>query len=101
MYTCFVLQTVEQTIQQQEDNAMLKLFLELAERNPQYLLPQLKRVLDRMVKVGRWSIRYHIMLPWQLASDESADDSWRQLGLEMVILLAENGKSILLQICQH
>ena len=94
---------MEQTIQQREDSAMLKLLLELAERNPEYLLPQLKRVLDSMVKVGRWSvgIRYHIMLPWQLAGDESADDSWRQLGLEMVILLAENGKSILLQICQH
>jgi len=32
------------------------------------------------------------MLPWQLVCDETTDDSWRLLGLEMVILLAENGK---------
>ncbi|XP_065887455.1 importin-5-like isoform X2 [Dysidea avara] len=70
-----VLDTVEQTIELQEDDTMLKLLLELAERNIEYLLPQLKRVLDRMIK---------------LVSDEATDDSWRQLGLEMVILLAEN-----------
>ena len=85
---------MEQTIELQEDDTMLKLLLELAEKNTEYLLPQLKRVLDRMVKVSRWSLvmRYHKMLTWQLAGDEVTDDSWRKLGLEMVILLAENGK---------
>jgi len=32
------------------------------------------------------------MLPWQLAGDEDTDDSRKQLGMEMVVLLAENGK---------
>ncbi|XP_065887450.1 importin-5-like isoform X2 [Dysidea avara] len=70
-----LLDTVEQTIQLQEDDTMLKLLLELAETNIEYLLPQLKRVLDMMVK---------------LAGDEATGDSWRQLGLEMVTWLAKN-----------
>ena len=92
---------MEQTIQLQEDDTMLKLLLELAETNIEYLLPQLKRVLDMMVKVGRWSLvmRYHKMLQWQLAGDEATGDSWRQLGLEMVTWLAKNGKRT--KICHH
>jgi len=43
---------VQQSIDLQEDNLMLKLLLELAERNVEYLLPELKRLLDMMVKVG-------------------------------------------------
>ena len=43
---------MQQSIDLQEDNLMLKLLLELAERNVEYLLPELKRLLDMMVKVG-------------------------------------------------
>ncbi|XP_065887453.1 importin-5-like isoform X2 [Dysidea avara] len=70
---------VENSVQLQEDDTALKIFLELAENCPKFLRLQLERILDYMLK---------------LSGTETVDDSWRHLGFEMVILLAENAPSM-------
>lgn len=63
-----LLQVTAESIQQQEDDTLLKVLIELAETTPKFLRPQLVPIYDMCMKIF---------------SDASALDSWRQLALEV------------------
>ena len=71
------LQVLEQSVQLQTDDALLKAFIELGDHCPKFLRSQLDQVVEFMLKV---------------MGTKEVDDSWKQLSLEMVVTIAENGE---------
>ncbi|CAG9771200.1 unnamed protein product [Ceutorhynchus assimilis] len=69
-----MLMAIAESIQQQDDDSLLKVLIELAETTPKFLRPQLLNIYDMCMK---------------LFSDPSALDSWRILALEVMVTLAE------------
>lgn len=59
-----------ENIQQQDDDALLKVLIDLAENTPKFLRPQLIPIFEMCMKIF---------------SEPSALDSWRQLALEVSI----------------
>ncbi|KAL4220293.1 Importin-5 [Mactra antiquata] len=70
-----VIQAISESVTQQEDDSILKCLIELAENVPKFLRPQVENVLTFSMKV---------------LSDTNLPDSWRQLGLEAIVSLAES-----------
>ncbi|XP_052214366.1 importin-5-like isoform X7 [Dreissena polymorpha] len=69
-----VIHAVSESVNQQEDDGILKCLIELAENVPKFLRPQVENVITFCMKV---------------LSDTNLEDSWRQLGLEAIVSLAE------------
>lgn len=63
-----MLNVIAESVQQQDDDTLLKVLIDLAENTPKYLRPQLLPIYDMCMKIF---------------SDASALDSWRQLALEV------------------
>ncbi|XP_071084426.1 importin-5-like [Haliotis cracherodii] len=74
-----VVQGVVESVNQQEDDALLKCMIELAENVPKYLRPQLESIIPLCLKV---------------VSDANLPDSWRQLGLEVITTLSETAPAM-------
>lgn len=64
-----MLHVIAESIQQQEDDTLLKVLIDLAENVPKYLRPQLLPIYEMCMKIF---------------SDSGALDSWRQLALEVL-----------------
>ncbi|XP_056644461.1 importin-5 [Diorhabda sublineata] len=69
-----MLHVIAESIQQQDDDSLLKVLIDLAENVPKYLRPQLLPIYEMCMKIF---------------SDSRAMDSWRQLALEVMVTLAE------------
>ncbi|EFA03140.1 importin-5 [Tribolium castaneum] len=69
-----MLNVIAESVQQQDDDTLLKVLIDLAENTPKYLRPQLLPIYDMCMKIF---------------SDAGALDSWRQLALEVMVTLAE------------
>ncbi|XP_050306794.1 importin-5 [Anthonomus grandis grandis] len=69
-----MLMVIEDNIQLQDDDTLLKVLIDLAENTPKFLRPQLLNIYDLCMK---------------LFSNSYALDSWRTLGLEVMVTLAE------------
>ncbi len=63
-------------MEQQGDDTLLKSFIELGEHCPKFLRPHLDQVIELMLKV---------------MGTAGVEDAWKQLALEMVVTVAENG----------
>lgn len=64
-----LLTVIAASIQQQDDDTLLKVLIDLAESTPKYLRPQLLPIYDMCMKIF---------------CDAAALDSWRQLALEVI-----------------
>lgn len=69
-----ILSVIVESVQQQDDDTLLKVLIDLAENTPKYLRPQILPIYDMCMK---------------LFSDSGALDSWRQLALEVMVTLPE------------
>lgn len=70
-----IIHAISESVNQQEDDTVLKCLIELAENVPKFLRPQVESVLTFCMKV---------------LSDTNLTDQWRQLGLEAIVSLAES-----------
>ncbi|KAJ8031234.1 Importin-5 [Holothuria leucospilota] len=75
-----ILQAMVECVKLQEDDSLLKSFIELEENCPKMLRPRLEDVLN---------------LALEIANNTELDDQWRQLGLEMVVTLSEVAPAML------
>src|SRR5437870_1988990 len=66
------------SIEDEDDDAVLKSVVELAEKSPQFLRPQFEPLMQLCLKV--------------LAEPDKAD-TWKHLALEVIISLSENAPS--------
>lgn len=69
-----MLLVIGESVQQQEDDTLLKVLIELSENTPKYLRPQLVNIYEMCMKI---------------CSNDEALDSFRQLALEVMVTLAE------------
>ncbi|KAI4464528.1 importin beta [Holotrichia oblita] len=69
-----MLTVIVESVQQQEDDTLLKVLIDLSENSPKYLRPQLLPIFEMCMKIF---------------SDPNTLDSWRQLALETMVTLAE------------
>lgn len=69
-----MLTVIIESVQQQEDDTLLKVLIDLSENSPKYLRPQLLPIFEMCMKIF---------------SDPNTLDSWRQLALETMVTLAE------------
>ncbi|XP_066262018.1 importin-5 [Euwallacea similis] len=69
-----MLAVIAESIQHHDDDNVLKVLIDLAENTPKYLRPQLINIFEMSMKLFR---------------DSGALDSWRTLGLEVMVTLAE------------
>ncbi|XP_072034276.1 importin-5-like [Amphiura filiformis] len=75
-----VLQAAVESVKAQEDDSLLKVFIELEETVPRVLRPLMEQILT---------------LSLQIMENKNLTDSWRQLGVEMVVTLAETAPAML------
>ncbi|KAK4879979.1 hypothetical protein RN001_008125 [Aquatica leii] len=73
-----ILSVIAESIQHQDDDALLKVLIDLCENTPKYLRPQLLPIYELCLKTFR---------------DSSALDSWRQLALEVMVTMAETASA--------
>ncbi|XP_049800660.1 importin-5 [Schistocerca nitens] len=78
-----MIQVTVESIQKQEDDSLLKCFIDMSESSPKFLRPQLDSLLCVCMKV---------------ISDGNMPDSWRHLALETVVTLAETAPAMLRKI---
>lgn len=71
------------SIEKQEDDALLKVLIDLAESTPKYLRPQLDSIIEMCMKVF---------------SDEDMEESWRQLALEVIVTLSETAPAMVRKV---
>ncbi|KAL3846795.1 hypothetical protein ACJMK2_017751 [Sinanodonta woodiana] len=69
-----IIQAVAESVEAQDDDSLLKCLIDLAERVPKFLRPQVENVMTLCLKV---------------LSDVTLPDNWRQLGLEVIVTLSE------------
>jgi importin-5 len=74
-----VIMITAESIEQQEDQALLKLLIDMAESVPKFLRSQLNPVFEMCIKV--------------LGSPD-IEESWRHLALEVMVSLAENAAAM-------
>ncbi|XP_071839523.1 importin-5-like [Apostichopus japonicus] len=75
-----ILQAIVECAKLQDDDSLLKSFIELEENCPKMLRPRLEDVLS---------------LALEIAKNTDLEDSWRQLGLEMLVTLSEVAPAML------
>ncbi|KAG8277165.1 Importin-5 [Homalodisca vitripennis] len=69
-----LIQVIGESVQQQDDDALLKSLIDMCESTPKFLRSQVDNILDMCLKVF---------------SNEDIGDSWRHLALEVLVTLAE------------
>lgn len=74
--------TIE-SVEKQDDDALLKVLIELAESTPKYLRPQLQQIFELCMKVF---------------SNADIMDSWRHMALEVMVTLSENAPSMVRKV---
>ncbi|XP_052784006.1 importin-5-like [Mya arenaria] len=70
-----MIQAISVSVEQQDDDALLKCLIDIAENVPKFLRPQVENVITFCMKV---------------MSDTNLPDTWRQLGLEAIVTLSES-----------
>ncbi|KAG7304294.1 hypothetical protein JYU34_011235 [Plutella xylostella] len=74
-----MMQVVMNTMEKADDDAALKVLIELAETAPKFLRPQLEPIFQVCIK---------------MVSDADAEDNWRQLALEVMVTLCETAPAM-------
>ncbi|EAT37896.1 AAEL010159-PA [Aedes aegypti] len=74
-----VIMITAESIDQQDDQTLIKLLIDMAESVPKYLRPQLESIFDMCMKVF---------------SSPDVEDSWRHLALEVMVSLSENAPAM-------
>ncbi|KAF9815034.1 hypothetical protein SFRURICE_010592 [Spodoptera frugiperda] len=74
-----LMQVIVQSIEKSDDDAALKVLIELAESAPKFLRPQLEPIFQVCIKV---------------VGDVDAEDNWRQLALEAMVTLCETAPAM-------
>jgi len=75
-----ILEMISISVQQAEDDNLLKSFVEVVELAPKLVKPQLHDTINLML---------------QITSNKSIEDNWRHLGLEALVTLAETAPPML------
>lgn len=70
-----VIMITAETVDQQDDQTLIKLLIDMAENVPKFLRPQLEAIFEVCMKVF---------------GSTDVEDSWRHLALEVMVSLAEN-----------
>ncbi|XP_011878216.1 PREDICTED: importin-5 [Vollenhovia emeryi] len=78
-----LVQVTAQSIEKQDDDALLKVLIDLAETTPKFLRGQLDNVMQMCMNVF---------------SNEEMLDSWRQLALEVLVTLAETAPAMVRKV---
>ncbi|CAL7948610.1 unnamed protein product [Xylocopa violacea] len=78
-----IVQVIAQSVEKQEDDALLKVLIDLAESTPKFLRLQLETIMDMCMKIF---------------SNEDMADSWRQLALEVLVTLAETAPAMVRKV---
>ncbi|XP_067014129.1 importin-5 [Anabrus simplex] len=78
-----VVQVTVESIEKQSDDSLLKCLIDLSESAPKFLRPQLENILELCMKV---------------LSNDDLPDSWRHLGLEVIVTLAETAPAMLRKV---
>lgn len=68
-----------ESIEQQDDQALIKLLIDLTESCPKYLRPQIEVIFEMCMKVF---------------STPGVEDSWRHLALEVMVSMSENAPAM-------
>ncbi|XP_071439915.1 importin-5 [Hetaerina americana] len=79
-----IIQVVAESIEKQDDDALLKSLIDVAETSPKFLRAQLEAIFELCMKVF---------------SDTSVPDSWRHLALEVMVTLAETAPAMVRKVC--
>ena len=79
-----LLQVVAESTESCDDDTALKCLIDLADKVPQYLRPQLDNIVVFCLKI---------------ASSSEADDNWKHMSLEVVITLAESASAMFRKLC--
>lgn len=78
-----MLQVTIKSAENEDDEALLKVLIDLAESTPKYLRSQLEHILDICMKIF---------------SNEDKGDSWRQLALEVIVTLSETAPAMVRKV---
>ncbi|XP_023288380.1 importin-5 isoform X2 [Orussus abietinus] len=78
-----VIQVTAQSVEKQDDEALLKVLIDLAGSTPKFLRPQLENIMEMCIKIF---------------SNEEMGDSWRQLALEVLVTLAETAPAMMRKV---
>ncbi|KAK0159718.1 hypothetical protein PV327_010803 [Microctonus hyperodae] len=78
-----VVQVTVQSVAKQEDEALLKVLIDMAESTPKFLRPQLENIMEMCMKIF---------------SNEDMGDSWRQLALEVLVTLSETAPAMVRKV---
>lgn len=78
-----VVQVTAESVEKQDDEALLKVLIDLAETTPKFLRPQLEHVMELCMKI---------------LSNEKMENSWRQLALEVLVTLAETAPAMVRKV---
>ncbi|KAF0306609.1 Importin-5 [Amphibalanus amphitrite] len=79
-----MVQVLQESIAKGEDNVLLQTTITLAEMAPKLLRPQLDAIMQLCMK---------------LMSDPNQEDDWRQLGMEIIVTLAEEASAMFRKHC--
>ncbi|OWR47024.1 importin-5 [Danaus plexippus] len=77
------MQVVVQSIEKADDDAALKVLIELAESAPKFLRPQVQTIFQVCIKV---------------IGDKDGEDNWRQLALEALVTLCETAPAMVRKV---
>jgi hypothetical protein len=75
-----LLAIVGKSVEGQEDDSLLKAFIDLGEQCPKFLRPQLDATIELMLKIMALT---------------DLEDSWRQLALEVLVTTSENAPAMM------
>lgn len=78
-----LVQVTAQSIEKQEDDALLKVLIDLAEATPKFLRGQLDNIMQ---------------LCMSIISNEEMSDSWGQLALEVIVSMSENAPAMVRKV---
>ncbi|KAK7090444.1 importin-5-like [Littorina saxatilis] len=74
-----IIQGVADSVTSQEDDSVLKCLIEMAESTPKFLRPSIEQLFPFCLK---------------LMSDRELPDSWRQLGMEVIVTMSETAPAM-------
>ncbi|XP_015121637.1 importin-5 [Diachasma alloeum] len=78
-----LVQVTAQSVEKQDDEALLKGLIDLAELTPKFLRPQLENIMEMCMKIF---------------SNEEMGDSWKQLALEVLVTLSETAPAMVRKV---
>ncbi|XP_074106518.1 karyopherin beta 3 [Cotesia typhae] len=78
-----LVQVTAQSVEKQEDEALLKVLIDLAETTPKFLRNQLETIMEMCMKIF---------------SNKEMGDSWRQLSLEVLVTLSETAPAMVRKV---